>query len=84
MMPLLSRSKRRVGHALNSAAMRADAKQTQFCTYLSAILLVGLILNAAFGLWWADPIAAVMMVPIIAKEGFEGVQGKACDECCGR
>ena len=80
-MPLLSRSKRKVGHALNSAAMHADAKQAQFCTYLSAILLVGLILNAVFGLWWADPIAALIMVPIIAKEGFGGVQGKTCDDC---
>ena len=80
-MPLLSRSKRKVGHALNIAAMHADAKQTQFCTYLSAILLVGLILNAAFGLWWADPIAALIMVPIIAKEGFGGLQGKTCDDC---
>ena len=80
-MPLLSRSKRKVGHALNSAAMHADAKQSQFCTYLSAILLVGLILNAVFGLWWADPIAALTMVPIIAKEGFGGLQGKTCDDC---
>jgi len=80
-MPLLSRSKRKVGHALNSAAMHADAKQTQFCTYLSAILLVGLILNAAFGLWWADPIAALIMVPLVAKEGFGGLQGKTCDDC---
>jgi divalent metal cation (Fe/Co/Zn/Cd) transporter len=80
-MPLLSRSKRKVGHALNSAAMHADAEQTQFCTYLSMILLVGLILNAAFGLWWADPIAALIMVPIIAKEGFGGLQGKTCDDC---
>ena len=80
-MPLLSRSKRKVGYALISAAMHADAKQTQFCTYLSAILLLGLILNAVFGLWWADPIAALIMVPIIAKEGIEGVQGKTCDDC---
>jgi len=80
-MPLLSRSKRKVGYALISAAMHADAKQTQFCTYLSAILLVGLILNAVFGLWWADPIAALIMVPIIAKEGIEGMQGKTCDDC---
>ena len=61
--------------------MHADAKQTQFCTYLSMILLVGLILNAAFGLWWADPVAALIMVPIIAKEGFGGLQGKICDDC---
>jgi divalent metal cation (Fe/Co/Zn/Cd) transporter len=80
-MPLLSRSKRKVAHALNSTAMHADAKQTEFCTYLSAILLVGLILNAVFGLWWADPIAALIMVPIIVKEGIEGMQGKTCDDC---
>jgi divalent metal cation (Fe/Co/Zn/Cd) transporter len=80
-MPVLSSAKRKVGHALGSAAMHADAKQTQFCTYLSAILLAGLLLNALFGLWWADPAAALIMVPIIAKEGIEGLQGKACDEC---
>jgi len=80
-MPLLSRAKRKVGRALGSAAMHADAKQTEFCTYLSAILLAGLLLNILFGLWWADPVAALIMVPIIAKEGIEGLQGKACDEC---
>ena len=83
-MPLLSRAKRKVGTALGSAAMHADAKQTEFCTYLSAILLAGLLLNALFGLWWADPVAALIMVPIIAKEGIEGLQGKACDECPGQ
>ena len=82
-MPLLSRAKRKVGRALGSAAMHADAKQTEFCTYLSAILLAGLLLNALFALWWADPAAALIMVPIIAKEGIEGLQGKACDECSG-
>src|SRR5690242_5806087 len=71
-MPLLSRAKRRVGRALGSAAMDADAKQTEFCTYLSAILLAGLSLNALFGLWWADPAAGLVMVPIIVKEGIEG------------
>lgn len=80
-MPLLSHAKRKVGRALGSAAMRADARQTEFCTYLSAILLMGLLLNALFGLWWADPVAALVMVPMIAKEGIEGLQGKACDEC---
>ena len=82
-MPLLSRAKRKVGRALGSAAMHADAKQTEFCTYLSAILLAGLLFNAFFSLWWADPVAALIMVPIIAKEGIEGLQGKACDECSG-
>lgn len=80
-MPLLSRAKRKVGKSLGSAAMHADAKQTEFCTYLSGILLLGLLLNALFGLWWADPAAGLLMVPIIAKEGIEGLQGKACDDC---
>jgi divalent metal cation (Fe/Co/Zn/Cd) transporter len=82
-MPILCRAKRKVGRALGSAAMHADSKQTEFCTYLSAILLVGLLLNAFFGLWWADPLSALIMVPIIAKEGSEGLQGKGCDDCCG-
>ena len=82
-MPLLSRSKRIVARELGSAAMHADAKQTEFCTYLSAILLTGLVLNSLFGLWWADPLAALVMVPIIAKEGIEALQGKACQGSCG-
>ena len=80
-MPILSRAKKRVGNELGSAAMKADAKQTDFCVYLSAILLGGLLLNAVFGLWWADPVAALIMVPIIAKEGFEGIRGDVCDVC---
>ncbi len=80
-MPLLARAKRKVGHALGSAAMHADAKQAEFCAYLSAIMLAGLLLNALFGLWWADPAAALIMVSIIAKEGIEGWQGKACKGC---
>jgi divalent metal cation (Fe/Co/Zn/Cd) transporter len=83
-MPVLSRAKRKVGHALGSAAMHADAKQTEFCTYLSAILLAGLLLNAIFGLWWADPVAGLIMVPIITKEGIEGLRGRACDACRGQ
>lgn len=78
-MPLLSRAKRRVAAHLKSAAMNADAKQTEFCTYLSAILLGGLLLNAVADLWWADPIAGLIMVPIIAKEGVDGLRG---DTCC--
>ena len=81
--PLLSREKRKVGRALGSVAMYADARQTEFCNYLSAILLVGLLLNAFLGLWWADPLAALIMVPIIAKEGVEGLQGRACADGCG-
>lgn len=77
-MPLLSRAKKRVGHELGSTAMHADARQTDFCVYLSAILLIGLLLNASLGWWWADPIAALVMVPIIAKEGIEGMMARAC------
>jgi divalent metal cation (Fe/Co/Zn/Cd) transporter len=61
--------------------MRADSRQTDFCSYLSAILLGGLLLNAVLGWWWADPLAGIVMVPIIAKEGVDGVLGKGCQEC---
>lgn len=81
-MPVLARAKRRVAGELSSAALRAEAMQTLLCAYLSAITLGGLALSAAFGWWWADPTAALCMVPIIAKEGLEGVRGVACDDCC--
>jgi len=77
-MPLLARAKRRVAERIGSAALTADATQTQLCTYLSAILLVGLGLNSAVGWWWADPVAGLMMVPIIAKEGYDALRGKTC------
>ena len=80
-MPLLSRAKRKVGNAFNSVAMNADAKQTEFCAYLSAILLIGLLLNATFGLWWADPVAALVMAPIIANEGIQRLRERTCDDC---
>jgi divalent metal cation (Fe/Co/Zn/Cd) transporter len=82
-MPILSRAKKKVGYELRSAAMSADARQTDFCVYLSAILLSGLLLNATLGWWWADPAAALIMVPIIAKEGFDGIRGKGCCDPCG-
>ena len=77
-MPLLARAKRRVAEGIDSAAMRADSRQTDFCTYLSAILLGGLLMNALLGWWWADPVAGVAMVPIIAKEGVDAIRGKSC------
>jgi len=80
-MPILARSKRVVAGQIGSAALVADSKQTSLCTYLSAILLVGLGLNAALGWWWADPIAGLIMVPIIAKEGIEALRGKTCCDC---
>jgi divalent metal cation (Fe/Co/Zn/Cd) transporter len=81
-MPLLANAKRKVAVAMGSGALAAESRQTMLCTYLSAILLGGLILNAALGWWWADPVAALVMVPIIAREGIDAVRGRACDECC--
>ena len=77
-MPLLVRAKRKVARAINSGALMADSKQTEICTYLSAILLGGLLLNALLGWWWADPVAALIMVPIIIKEGIEALRGETC------
>ena len=81
-MPLLAAAKRRVALQLGSRALTAEAKQTSLCAYLSAIALAGVALNAAAGWWWADPVAALLMVPIIAREGFEGLRGRECDDCC--
>lgn len=86
-MPLLARAKRKVAAKLNSRAMEADSRQTDLCAYLSAILLGGLGLNALLGWWWADPFAALIMVPIIAKEGIGALGGETCcdaDECAVR
>jgi divalent metal cation (Fe/Co/Zn/Cd) transporter len=75
-MPVLARSKRRLATQLGSDALRADAVQTIICAYLSAILLAGLALNARLGWWWADPLAALAMVPIITREGLEAWRGE--------
>jgi divalent metal cation (Fe/Co/Zn/Cd) transporter len=80
-MPLLARAKRRVAVRLDSRALHADSRQTDLCAYLSAILLLGLSLNALFGWWWADSVAALIMVPIIAREGIEAFRGEACGHC---
>src|SRR5512138_763702 len=81
-MPTLARAKRRVARALGSAALEADATQTSLCAYLSVIALAGVALSTLFGWWWCDPLAALAMVPIIAKEGIEGIRGEAhCDDC---
>lgn len=81
-MPMLARAKRQVANALASRAIRAEARQTDICMFLAAILLGGLGLNALFGWWWADPIAALAMAPFIAWEGCEALRGRAgCDDC---
>ena len=80
-MPLLARAKRRVAIELDSRALHSDSRQADFCAYLSAILLAGLLLNVIFGWRWADPVAALVMVPIIAREGLQGLRGQVCDDC---
>lgn len=83
-MPLLGRAKRRVAAQLESRALHSDSRQADFCAYLSAILLAGLLLHSLLGWWWADSVAALVMVPIIAREGVQGLRGEKCDDCsCG-
>jgi divalent metal cation (Fe/Co/Zn/Cd) transporter len=80
-MPLLVRAKRRTGRELGSATVMADSTQTMLCTYLSAVLLVGLILNALWGWSWADPVAALVIAGVATKEGMEAWRGDHCDDC---
>lgn len=80
-MPILARASRQMARALGSRALEADAAQTSLCAYLSVIALAGVGLNAGLGWWWADPVAALLMVPIIAKEGLEGVHGEPGCDC---
>jgi divalent metal cation (Fe/Co/Zn/Cd) transporter len=83
-MPILAWAKRRVALKMQSTALEAEAKQTSLCAYLSVIALVGVGLNALLGWWWADPVAALAMVPIIVREGIHGIQlqPNECDTCC--
>lgn len=80
-MPLLAKGKRKIGHALGSSATISEANQSQLCAYLSVALLVGLLLNAVWGLWWADPAAALVIAAIAANEGRNSWRGHSCD-CC--
>lgn len=85
-MPFLSAAQRRAGRELGSASAVADSKQTLLCTYLSAVLLVGLLLNATLGWSWADPVAALVIAVIAVKEGRDAWQGKGCcapAQACG-
>ena len=82
-MPLLARAKRRVAAGIGSRALHADSRQSDLCAYLSAILLGGLLLNALLGWWWADPLAGLVMTPIIANDGRKALRGDSCsDEYC--
>jgi divalent metal cation (Fe/Co/Zn/Cd) transporter len=78
-MPLISWGKLRAATVIGSAALRAEAKETLACSYLSFTLFLGLGANAVAGWWWADPVAALLMIPWLVKEGIEGWQG---EECC--
>jgi len=80
-MPLLARAKRNVGRKLNSSATVSEASQNMICAYLSIALLLGLLANALLGWWWADPISALAIAAIAAKEGVDSWRGDSCD-CC--
>jgi divalent metal cation (Fe/Co/Zn/Cd) transporter len=80
-MPWLAKEKRRLSGAIGSAALRADAAQSALCAYLSLIALAGLAINAVWRVAWADPIAALVVLPLIAWEGREAMRGKTCG-CC--
>jgi len=77
-MPFLSLAQRRAGRELGSASAVADSKQTLLCTYLSAAVLIGLVLNAALGWWWADPVAALVLAALAVREGREAWRGHLC------
>ena len=81
-MPLLARAKRRVATAMNSRSLSSEATQTSLCAYLSAIALGGVALNTVVGWWWADPVAALIMVPIIVSEALEGIRRETPGDCC--
>ena len=74
-MPLLGRAKLRIAERLESRALRADAYESITCAWLSATTLAGLAVNAASGWWWADPLAALVLIPLIVREGLEGLRG---------
>ena len=79
-MPILAWGKLHAAREIRSAALRAEAKETLACSFLSFALLLGLVANALVGWWWADPLAALAMVPWLVKEGNEGLRGQACHE----
>jgi divalent metal cation (Fe/Co/Zn/Cd) transporter len=81
-MPFLSWAQRRTGRRLGSNAVVADSTQTLLCTYLSGVLLAGLVLNAALGWAWADPVAGLVIAAVAVREGIAAWRGEGCDGCC--
>lgn len=82
-MPIVAKSKLKVANAINSRSLRADAIETIACTWLSLATLIGLSLNALFGWSWADPLSALLIVPLVVKEGMEAWKGEHCCGCVG-
>jgi len=80
-MPVIAQQKRRLSTMTASAALRADAAESALCGYLSIIALAGLLANAFWGVTWADPVAALCLIPLVAREGWQALKGKPC-ECC--
>jgi divalent metal cation (Fe/Co/Zn/Cd) transporter len=78
-MPLLAQQKRKLSAATGSAALRADAAESALCGYLSIIALVGLVVNVSWGITWADPVAALCLIPLVAREGWQALKGRPCD-----
>jgi divalent metal cation (Fe/Co/Zn/Cd) transporter len=81
-MRWLAHSKRQVGVAMGSRAVEADSAQTSACVYLSLVVLIGLVLNAALSWWWADPLAALGVVVFLIREGRQALRAQHCDDCC--
>jgi len=81
LMPWLSRQKRKLALKTSSGSLKADAVQSSMCAYMAWIALGGLILNAVFKVSWADPAAALLLVPIVVREGWEGMQVRSCADC---
>ena len=81
-MPLLGIAKRRLADTLGSAATRGEGTQNLLCAYLAAAVLLGLLGNALFGLWWLDPLAALVVAGVAVREGIETWRGEGCADCC--
>jgi divalent metal cation (Fe/Co/Zn/Cd) transporter len=81
-MPLLGRAKRRLADTLGSAATRGEGTQNLLCAYLAGAVLVGLVGNALLGLWWLDPVAALVIAGVAAREGVQSWRGEGCADCC--
>jgi divalent metal cation (Fe/Co/Zn/Cd) transporter len=81
-MPMLGLAKRRLADELGSVATRGEGTQNLLCAYLAAAVLVGLLGNTLFGLWWLDPVAALLVAAVALREGVQTWRGEGCTDCC--